>query len=292
MKRSVAVFGIALVAALPTLSAQDRDVAAPEVGTPMALSQPVPLAPEGVGVLYDNGPLVNSVGTGSGGADESVLQNLSLGLNTLGFGHQVSALNRVADQFTIPDADGWHIDQITFYAYQTGSPQASTITEVNLRIWDGAPNGGGAVVWGDTSTNVLSSTSFSGIFRVTETTTGTATDRPIMANVVTVDLDLPAGTYWLDWQTNGSLGSGPWAPPITITGAGVTGDGLQSIADNGATWAAALDTGTGAPAQGLPFVIEGTILGGVNPLEIPTVGTWGILLMALALAGVAVARLR
>lgn len=36
-------------------------------------------------VLYDNGPLVNSPGTGVGGLDESVLQG-NLGMTTLGFG--------------------------------------------------------------------------------------------------------------------------------------------------------------------------------------------------------------
>ncbi|MEZ4642505.1 MAG: hypothetical protein R3E31_07155 [Chloroflexota bacterium] len=35
-------------------------------------------------ILYDNGTLVNSPGTGAGGADESVLQSTSLTMNTLG----------------------------------------------------------------------------------------------------------------------------------------------------------------------------------------------------------------
>jgi uncharacterized repeat protein (TIGR01451 family) len=74
-----------------------------------------------------------------------------------------------------------------------------------------------------------------------------------------LSLLLPPGTYWLDWQTDGSLGSGPWAPPVTITGTAITGNGLQSLADNGATWAPANDTGDGAPQQALPFIITGTL---------------------------------
>ncbi|GAB4578791.1 MAG: hypothetical protein Fur0022_15280 [Anaerolineales bacterium] len=209
-------------------------------------------------VLYDNGPLVTHPGAGAGGADESRLQSTSLGMTTLGFGHQVSANNRVADDFTITDPGGWDIDNIIFYAYQTGSTTASTITEVNVQIWDGPPNAGGTVIWGDTSTNVMTDTVWTNIYRVTETTIGN-TQRPIMANTVAVGgLHLDPGTYWIDWQSNGSLASGPWAPPVTILGQTTTGNGLQSIAG---VWGAALDGGTSTP-QGFPF----TVLGTVSPL--------------------------
>ena len=51
---------------------------------------------------------------------------------------------------------GWFIQTITFFAYQTGSTTTSTMTGVNLQIWDGPPdNPGSAVVWGDTTTNVM-----------------------------------------------------------------------------------------------------------------------------------------
>ena len=116
-------------------------------------------------ILYDNGPLVNSPGTGAGGADESILQTVTLSMGTLGWGHQIAFDNRIADEFTVSDPSGWRIDSITFYAYQTGSTTTSTINDMNLRIWDGVPGGGGAVVWGDTSTNVLDSTGWSGIYR-------------------------------------------------------------------------------------------------------------------------------
>lgn len=209
------------------------------------------------GPLYDNGPLVNSPGTGVGGADESVLQSVSLGMNTLGAGHQVLNGNRVADDFTIPPGESWNIERITFFAYQTGSTTTSTMTGVNFQIWDGPPGvGGSSVVFGDTTTNRMTNTSWSGILRVTETTTGVANDRPIMANECDIAVVLDAGTYWIDWQTDGSLGSGPWAPPITINGQAVTGNSQQSLA--GGAFAPLLDTGTGTPAQGLPFIIDGT----------------------------------
>jgi hypothetical protein len=204
-------------------------------------------------VLWDNGPLVNCAGCGTGGADESVLQSASLAMTTLGFGHQLSAGNRVADEFDVTDASGWNVDQITFFAYQTGSTTASTITEVNLQIWDGPPNvGGSSVVFGDTTTNRLLSTGWSNIYRVSETTSG-GTTRPIMANTVAVGTYLPQGTYWLDWQSNGTLASGPWAPPITVNGQSTTGNALQYTG----SWAPALDGGT-STQQGFPFIVEGS----------------------------------
>lgn len=215
-------------------------------------------------VLYDNGSLVNSPGTGSGGADESVLQSVGLGLNTIGFGHQVLNDNWVADDFTVP-ATGWSINTIDFFAYQTGSTTTSTITGVNVTIWDGPPPSANVVA---TSSN-MTSTGWTGIYRVTETTSGT-TNRPIMVNTVDFGtLNLAPGTYWISWQTDGSLASGPWAPPISINGTAVTGNGLQST-DAGATFPPALDSGTGTPQQGFPFIIYGA-------LPIPTMGEYAMI---------------
>jgi hypothetical protein len=171
-------------------------------------------------------------------------------MNTLGLGHQVSAGNRIADDFVITASAT--IDSVVFFAYQTNSPTTSTITSVNLRIWDGPPdNPASTVVFGDTLTNRLLNTTWSGIYRVTETTPG-ATSRPIMKNTVLVGTVLPAGTYWLDWQSDGSLASGPWAPPITINGQTTTGNALQYTA----AWAPAQDSGTLTP-QGFPFWLYG-----------------------------------
>jgi uncharacterized repeat protein (TIGR01451 family) len=204
-------------------------------------------------VLFDNGPLITSVGTGVGGEDESVLENTTLGMTTLGAGH--TGAFRVADEFTIT-GDDWDITTITFFAYQTGAT-ASTITEVNLQIWDGVPGAmGSSVIFGDDTTNRMSATSFSNILRVTEATTGTANNRQIAANIVDVNITLTAGTYWLDWQSNGSAGSGPWAPPVTITGQTVTGNAMQS---NTGVWGPLNDGGTGT-ALGMPFIVEGSVV--------------------------------
>jgi hypothetical protein len=201
-------------------------------------------------VLYDNGPFMNSPGTGVGGADESILQT-NLGLNIYGFGHQVYYGYMIADDFEVPVGETWNIEQITFFAYQSYSGTASTITAVHFEIWNAAPPGG-TVIFGDMVTNRMVFTGWTNIYRLTDYNTGIDTNRPVMGNVCSpMDvLQLTEGTYWLVWQSDGSASSGPWAPPITITGQTTTGNGLQYTT----SWAALTDTWP----QGLPFIIEGT----------------------------------
>ena len=220
------------------------------------LNEVVP--PEGVqAVLYDNGPLVTHPGGGYSGADASALQT-ALGMTIYGFGNQYLNGNHMADDFEVTDPAGWNIQQVTFFAYQTGTygfPPVSTITGLYFQIWDGPPNDpGSAVVFGDMVTNRLASTSWPGVYRVLDTDMLNQ-QRPPMANVGTAGVVLPPGTYWLDWMTDGSLASGPWAPPISILGQTTTGNALQYTSTG---WAAAVD---GTWQQGMPFVIEGEVAG-------------------------------
>ncbi len=208
--------------------------------------------------LFDNGPVFNSSGTGFGGCDESILESVTLGMNTLGFGHQIDHDNRIADDFVIPTGESWDIAQITFFAYQTNADSLSTpITGQYIQIWDDVPTSDKAsVIWGDLATDRLSTSAFASVFRVTETTGG-ASNRPIWVNTCTVPLTLGEGTYWIVWQVDGSLSSGPWAPPIAILGQSTTGNGLQST-DSGVTWNPAMDSGS-STQQGFPFIIEGSV---------------------------------
>lgn len=291
-----------MMVAAPVLAATDAENAstAPPVGPTAPASGSIWDAPRAI--LFDNGPLVNSPGTGVGGADESVLQSTSLGMNTLGFGFQVSAGNQIADDFTIPPGETWQIDTITTFGYQSGAGTPSTITGVYMQIYDGQPGAGGTVVWGDLTTNRLSTTSWTNIYRVTETTTGGNTDRAIMANVATVNTTLTAGTYWIEWTTDGSSSfSGPWAPPVTINGQTSTGNAVQ-YTTSGGVWAPALDSGT-STQQGFPFIIDGTVLGGgggggggggvgAAGEPIPTLSKTGVVVLMLALIGIAAILIR
>lgn len=275
MKRLV--FALCAVSSTAVFAANEVETVA-NAGSPSASSTPMATVSRytlPANAIYDNGPLVSSdgVGTGVGGADESIVQG-DLGMTLLGAGHQVSAGNRVADDFTVTQ-NGWQIDQVHFFAYQTNAT-ASTITAVNLQIWDGVPGATGSnVVWGDTTTNVMTATEFSGILRVTNATTGTSSARQIAVSTVDVGVTLAPGTYWFDWQSDGSTTSGPWAPPITIKGQTTTGNAIQYTS----AWAALNDGGSNTQ-QGLPFVILGSI-NAAAPEVVPSMNQWGIMALLL-----------
>ena len=191
---------VLLVAAMPVVADNAFEPASAGGGT----VAPDPGAPVWAGpraVLWDNGPLVTHPAGGAGGADASAVQTASL-MSLYGFGFQSTVPNRMADDFTVTDAGGWQIDEIVFFGYQTGSSTTSTFTDVYVQIWDGAPNAGGTVVWGDYTTNRLSTTAWTNIYRVLDTTL-TDSNRPIMSLVATVGTVLPQGTYWVEYMAAG-----------------------------------------------------------------------------------------
>jgi hypothetical protein len=198
--------------------------------------------------LYDQSELITHTGTGVGGADESWLQT-NLGANTFGFGHAVSANISVADDFTVAGS-AWNITGFEFNAYQTGSGTGSTITGVFIQIWNGVPGLGGAVIAGDLTTNRLSGASWKNAYRLTNTTTGIDTARPIMKVDTAFSANLNPGTYWVEWRMSGSLASGPWSPPRTLIGQTTTGNARQNQAG---TWLDLIDIGP----QGLAYKILG-----------------------------------
>jgi hypothetical protein len=217
--------------------------------------QNIPLNYNGpAAVLYDNGPLVTHAGGGSGGADASALQT-ALGMGVYGFGHAISAGYTVADDFTI-SGDDWTIEELHFFAYQTGSSTTSTINDYRVQIYNGDPSTGGTVIWGDLSTNVFTSSTWSNIYRVLDTDL-LASNRPIMETTVHLGtpIVLSAGTYWIRWQAGGTLSSGPWIPPVTVLGSTGTGNAYQ---ETGGTWTAVTDVGP----QDFPFLVIGTSGGG------------------------------
>ncbi|MET3732381.1 T9SS type A sorting domain-containing protein [Moheibacter stercoris] len=199
------------------------------------------------GTLYSNGPFYNQPGT----PNKSVLQGTDLLMTTYGSGHAQSSGFRVADDWVV--ANPVSVDSFQFYSYQTGSSTTSTINFLSLAIWNGVPGeSGSSIVWGSQTTNAFSSSTWTGVYRVLDTSLND-TSRPIMITTVnTPGLTLEPGTYWLDWQTGGTLSSGPWAPPIAIWGMSTTGNAKQYDPAT-ALWTNLEDVGP----QGLPFEVNG-----------------------------------
>ena len=213
-------------------------------------------------ILHDQSELVSNPGAGFGGADASAITapGTLFGASTTGNPFKMS------DDFTIPSGQSWQIDSIIVFGYQTGSTTTSTITEARLEIQSGIgpDTTGSTVVFGDTTTNRMLGTYWSGIYRVTSTTL-TNSQRPIMRVNVTVNSTLPSGDYWLISSLKGSLASGPWSPPRTIPAVPLTGNGKQRVATG---WQPYVD-GTPPSGQGVPFIIYGSVVGGGPMWPVP-----------------------
>lgn len=209
------------------------------------------------GGVYSNGPVFNVAGGGFNGADLSLLEDITVG-NT-SFGSNVSHVGgwKIADDFEL--TQGAEITSITVYSYQTGSTTTSSFSWMTLQIWDGDPSDpASSVVYGDEFSNALTSSAWSGVYRASETSQ-TDSSRPIMELVAdTPGLTLASGTYWIVWDADGSIASGPWTPFISILGATTTGNAKQYNPST-MVWQDLIDSET-EYAQGIPFEIDGALL--------------------------------
>lgn len=195
--------------------------------------------------LWDNGPFVTHLGAGFGGADASSIQ---LG-NIFGVGHQATQNNKVADDFEIPANTKMRIKELRFFSYQNNSGTTPTINSITLQVWSGIPGGGGTVIYDSSATNRLTSATFANAYRVSPAAL-TAVTRPVMECVCTIPGGLvldggPTGaTYWLSWQSSGTLASGPWAMMVTTLGqTGKPGANARQFVGQTSLWSEVLDAG-------------------------------------------------
>jgi hypothetical protein len=147
------------------------------------------------GILWDNGPFVTHPGQGFEGAN---ISKAYAGQQAYA-GYPTTTMLRhyVAEDFTVGEP-GWYINRIVLYA--TLAETSPTISGVSLRIWDGVPENGGTVRFGDDTTNYWSSMRWSGAYRIRSD--GSFTDTSMRIMIIEADVNwypLGPGTYWLEW---------------------------------------------------------------------------------------------
>lgn len=215
-------------------------------------------------VLFDNGPMstgqTHSLGTTAPtGTTWSELQ--TNGTQTNGtFGYSVNYLNSTsigslhqADDFTV-GPEGWNVSGFVVYGFRTNGPTTEQFATGVLRIWDGIPGAAGSnVIAGDLSTNILQSTTFTGIYRTGRGSASTA--RPIMAATLgfAAPVALSQGTYWMDYGL--TSGGNTLAPLVTRPGE-VGAPGANAMFFTSAQWYTMTDSNSGVNLE-VPFQVLG-----------------------------------
>lgn len=117
---------------------------------------------------YSNGPLSTGATSSNGttaptGYTWSELQNTTFGNGTLGFGGSGGYL--LADDFTVPSGEKWVINSVEVFGYQTSST-GNPFTELHVQFYNGSPATGGTVIFGNLTTNVLTSSTDAMMYRI------------------------------------------------------------------------------------------------------------------------------
>lgn len=240
-------------------------------------------------VIYDNGGLATGATSKSGvaapaGTQWSEVQNngwdTTASNTNAGVGCQLigtTTNNRCADDFAVPPGESWSVTSVTVFAYQTGFAGAvSPFVGANLRIWNGFPEApGSTVVFGDTTTNRLGTSTNSNLFRIFNSSVpapGTApgTTRIIWQNTINVSpaVILGPGHYWIDFQLDAGA-TGNFVPGTTTpnTRGAMIYNAAQKI--GAAAFVPIIDTGNPTAAVDynidFPFKINGSITGTIGP---------------------------
>lgn len=224
--------------------------------------------PAHAAVLFDNGSPSTGPVTANGTVAPAGTTWAESNGGTIGWSNTTNASGNtytLADDFSVAAGSTWSISSIDVYAYVTDvGIDSSPITGVSLRIWSGTPGtDGAAVIWGDLTTNLMTSSVFSNIYR--SELDYPDLQRPLWdQNVATTGLVLGAGTYWVEWLTRtGSSSVRAFGVPVHVDGlpAAPGSNGMQSFhagATGVTTWSQVMDTGV-QQVQAIPFIINGSV---------------------------------
>lgn len=184
---------------------------------------------------------------------------------------------RVADNFTVPSGKSWTLSSVDVYAYKTDAAATpSPFTAATLQVWRGRPgDAGSTLLCGDSSTNVLASSTDAKIYRIANSAypapgAATATTRKLWRNRLTVPASCAgssffiAGNYWLVWGSTDSGNGSHYAPPVTIVGArGPAGANARQYDVVAGAWKNLIDVGNPGTAadvaQEMPFDLNGSV---------------------------------
>ena len=210
---------------------------------------------------YINGNLSTGATTSNGTAAPAgfTWSEVQTGNTNAGFGASIAANLALADDFTVP-AGTWTVSKFTFFAYSTNYTGAtSPFGELRFRIYNTDPSVGSPTpIFGDLTTNRLTASSTASMYRIFNATAGTTRQIwKLEANVTGVTL--PAGTYWIEWQTGTVTGvTSNFIPPSTVVGTTTQpGNNAKQHDLTANTWTAVAD-GTTIPNnfQDFHFLID------------------------------------
>jgi hypothetical protein len=217
--------------------------------------------------------VVTRPGGGCSGRDVSETQT-GLGLQANGFNCLATTPNTVADDFVVPDGQTWSIDQVVFYMYRTNSTTPS-ISSVEVRLQAQNPLGN----FVPSLTAYSPSVTMSGVHKAFDYDLGSCSYR-LQQCIVTLDTPYvaAAGTHYLIWQASGSgSASGPWVPPVVVSGAVQKpgANAMQAMNSGGGIFNYLFDPGSGHPQQDLVFVLRGSISNDWAVGDLNCDGTYG-----------------
>lgn len=176
----------------------------------------------------------------------------------------------LADDFTVPAGQTWSISKFSFYAFQLNAT-THPFDGLYFRIYNGPPNAGGTVIFGNLTTNRLSKSTDTKIYRIFNSLVPEPGSTPTTNHLIfkvssNVTLNLSAGTYWIEWAIRPINRRVLNAPTSTVKGqrtpwSASTPNAMQlRVGTN--TWSTIVDAGKPASAPDVnvefPFEIEYT----------------------------------
>lgn len=240
------------------------------------------------GQLFSNGPMATGTvaldGTNApAGTQWSQLQasptgtpgaNSVLGYSVNYLATGSTAPYRQGDDFFVKD-DLWNIDTITVYGFRSGGSTTESFASGVVRIWSARPGTAGATVLaGDLTTNRLTSTAFSGLYRIGRAAGLATTTRPILAATLSLPTTLTRGTYWIEYGLNTTTGN-VMSPLVTIPGR-VDTPGANAFFYTSQTYFDMVDTNNNLPLA-VPFEIRGTAVPEPASMAVLGLGTLALL---------------